>query len=214
MCSKPHTDRRCLSPRGVCERPLVRSLQTGGQAPCLHFAPSFLLNLSLSQVMWLTHSLSLVYWIRSSRLCCPSSTLASRPRAAPSSSSSPGGTHSIPPHIHITYIYPPTSSLSMQDSPRSRPLSVSPVYHHQSQRFTSRAPVEASAFPVCGSRICARLLSLWPLCSGDHDEKGMLSYYADMPFLALPYDGDEREAFMANYQVRQHTQARMLVANY
>jgi hypothetical protein len=42
---------------------------------------------------------------------------------------------------------------------------------------------------------------LWSLCSGDHDEKGMLSYYADMPFLALPYDGDEREAFMANYQV-------------
>lgn len=33
----------------------------------------------------------------------------------------------------------------------------------------------------------------------------MLSYYADMPFLALPYDNDEREAFMATYQVLQNT---------
>ena len=39
--------------------------------------------------------------------------------------------------------------------------------------------------------------------SADNDEASMQSYLSEMPWLAIPYDADEREAFMANYQVRR-----------
>ena len=37
--------------------------------------------------------------------------------------------------------------------------------------------------------------------SADHDEKSMLSYYSTMPWLAVPYDADEKEAMVAELQV-------------
>lgn len=147
MCWKSHTDRRCLFPRGVCERSLVRSLPTGEQAPSLSSLRAVLpfSTFLFSQVPWLTHSLSLVCWAGSSPLCCPSSTLASRLRAVPSSSSSPGGTHS--------------SSRSMQGPLRSRPIPGSPVCH----RSVSARPLSRPLLRTLrvGLRLTDGRVSLW-----------------------------------------------------
>lgn len=40
--------------------------------------------------------------------------------------------------------------------------------------------------------------------SVDNDEDAMKSYFAEMPWLAIPYDADERKIFMATYQVQRH----------
>jgi nucleoredoxin len=38
--------------------------------------------------------------------------------------------------------------------------------------------------------------------SADRDEASMLDYYTSQPWLAIPFDAEEREAFMAAQQVR------------
>lgn len=44
---------------------------------------------------------------------------------------------------------------------------------------------------------------LWhPTHSVDQEEAAFDDYFKQMPWLALPFDGDEREQFMSTYQVR------------